>query len=96
MVRHARIMAGLPEASANSPNPPPKYQIARRRQLPPAGRKTILLLRIQRYSDSMNTMQSDRTRSKIAAIKSDLVLLKWMTGFMLAMATATFLKPFVH
>jgi len=33
---------------------------------------------------------------EIAAMKSDIVLLKWMMGFTLAMVTAVFLKLFIH
>jgi hypothetical protein len=38
---------------------------------------------------------SERDRD-IAIMKTDIVLLKWMTGFTLAMVTAVFLKLFIH
>jgi len=33
---------------------------------------------------------------EIAAMKTDIVLLTWMTGFTLAMVTAVFLQLFIH
>lgn len=34
--------------------------------------------------------------SKISAVKSDVILLKWMVGFVLAFQIALFVKLFVH
>jgi len=32
----------------------------------------------------------------VATIKSDILVLKWMMGFILAMVTALFVKQFIH
>jgi len=49
---------------------------------------------MQRYKVVMSTMQSDEIDSEIAAIRTDIAVLKWMTGLTLAFEIAIFAKLF--